>query len=106
MSSTAVSVICLREAGPEELRPGGLRVLPLHAEGGGRLDVDQRDGLGAQPGRLRGGVAADVSRADDDDVLSDLGLVELAFPEEIEGGDGPFVARNGDLPRLCGPPWR
>ena len=84
----------LREAGPEELRPGGLGVLSLHAEGGRRLDVDQRDGLGPQPEGLRGGIAADVSRPDDDDVLSDLRLIALAFPQKIEGGDGPLVARE------------
>ena len=96
----------LREAGPEELRPGGLRVFPFHAEGGGRLDVDQRDGFGAEPGRLRGGVAADVSRPDDDDVLPDLRLIELAFPEKIEGGDRPFVARERGSSAASAHPWR
>ena len=35
--------------------------------------------------------------------FADLGLIELAFPQKIEGGDGPFVARDGDLPRLPRP---
>ena len=34
-------------------------------------------------------------RPDDADILPHLRLIELAFPEKIEGGDRPFMTGEG-----------
>ena len=53
--------------------------------------------------RLRGGITTDVPRPDDDDILPHLRLIELAFTEEIEGGDRPLMTGDRDDPRLLRP---
>ena len=90
----------LGEAGPLEARTHGLGLLAFLAEGGGLLDVDEGDVLGPHAGGHGGHVATHVARADDDQLLADLGLARLGVLEERQGRVDALVAGHGDHARF------